>query len=822
MMSVRRDLPSGTVTFLFTDIESSTTLLHELGAAAYAEALRQHRWVLREAFARHGGVEVDTQGDAFFYVFPIASGALEAAREAQEGLARSPIRVRMGLHTGTAHLTDEGYVGLEVHKGARIAAAGYGGQILLSKETRERVDLNVTDLGEHRLKDFAEPVWIFQLGSQQFPPLKTISNTNLPRPASSFVGREKEIQDVVALLRDRARLLTLIGPGGSGKTRLAIEAAAELVPAFHNGVFWVDLAPLRDPALVAETIGQILGAKDGLAAHIGEREMLLLLDNLEQVIEAAADLASLVERCPSLRLLVTSRELLRVKGEVVYPVPPLAEPEGVALFCDRAQAQPDETIRELCRALDSLPLAIELAAARARVLSPRQILERLSQRLDLLRGGRDADPRQLTLRATIEWSYALLPHNEQVLFARHAIFAGGCTLETAQAVADAGVDALQGLIEKSLLRHVDERFSMLESIREYASEQLRASGEAGERRRRHAEHFLALAEEAAPHLWEGAPGPWLDRLDVEHDNLRVAFDYLEASGETQRVLRLTGALWRFWNLRGHLAEGIRRLERALAADERPTSARARALTGAAAMAARHGDAATARTRAEEALALHRRLGDAFGAALSQSYLATATAEERDWARAREIIEASGQAFRDLGNDYNTMLANWLLAWMCRELGDPARSRALIEENRRWAREAGNQRVEGISLDALAMLAIEERQLADARALLNEALQVHRGYGGRLEVALDLCRFARVLALEGKAVTAARLLSKGDALREETGARFESWAVMEAKANETLAAVRAQLDPATFAEAWRQGRALTVDEAVALALEDSNP
>src|SRR3989441_8361734 len=286
MTPMRRDLPSGTVTFLFTDIEGSTKLLRELGAETYAEALLEHRRVLREAFARHGGVEVDTQGDAFFVAFPTGPGALEAAAEAQEPLAQGPIRVRMGLHTGTPHLAEEGYVGHDVHKGARIAAAGHGGQVLLSKEAREFSHAPVTDLGEHRLKDFEGPVWIFQLGSDHFPPLKTISNTNLPRPASSFVGRAREVEEVASLLKDGARLLTLTGPGGTGKTRLAIEAASELVPEFKAGVFWVGLAPLRDPALVTETVAQTLGAKDGLAEHISERELLLLLDNLEQVVEA--------------------------------------------------------------------------------------------------------------------------------------------------------------------------------------------------------------------------------------------------------------------------------------------------------------------------------------------------------------------------------------------------------------------------------------------------------------------------------------------------------------------------------------------------------
>ena len=596
---------------LFTDIEGSTRLLHELGGR-YADVLAEHRRVLRDAFSRHGGVEVDTQGDAFFVAFARAGDAVAAAGEAQDALAHGPVRVRMGIHTGEPAVTEEGYVGADVHRAARIMGAGHGGQVLLSETTQRLLDSTgaLRDLGEHRLKDIDGPVVIFQLGPGRFPPLKTISNTNLPHPASSFVGREREVGEVASLLRDGARLLTLTGPGGTGKTRLAIEAASELVPRFKAGVFWVGLAPLRDPALVTDEIAQTLGAKDGVADHIGERELLLLLDNLEQVVGAAPKLASLVEACPNLKLLVTSRELLRVRGEVEYPVSPLADPEAVELFCARARAEPEEAVHELCRALDNLPLALELAAARASVLSPSQILERLSGRLDLFKGGRDADPRQQTLRATIEWSHELLLAEEKLLFARLAVFPG-CTLESAEEVADADLDTLQSLVDKSLLRRSEDRFWMLETIREYATERLEESGETEELELRHAQHFLALAEEAEPHLEDevlGDGGEWLDRLDRELDNFRSALDQLGASGETERALRLAGALSDLWASRGHVAEGRRRLESALRADKRPTAARAKALNAAAELAAVSGDPVTMGLRAEEALALHRRLG----------------------------------------------------------------------------------------------------------------------------------------------------------------------------------------------------------------------
>jgi class 3 adenylate cyclase len=413
---VRVDLPTGTVTFLFTDIEGSTRLISELGEQGYVEALAQHRRLLREAFGAYGGVEVDTQGDAFLYAFRDPAAAVAAAREGQRALAAGPVRVRMGLHSGEPVLTSEGYAGRELHRAARIAATAYGGQVVVSAATRMLVEgAELKELGEHRLKDFDAPVSICQLGDGAFPPLRTVSNTNLPRPASSFVGREQEVRDVVELLRTN-RLVTLTGPGGSGKTRLAIESAAELVGEFRAGVFWVGLAALRDPKLVLQTAAQTLGAKEDLRQHVGERELLLLLDNLEQIIDAAPELGALVEACPNLRLLVTSRELLRVRGEVEYEVLPLAERDAVELFCTRAQVEPSEAIDELCRRLDNLPLALELAAARAKVLSPNQILDRLAQRLDLLKAGRDADLRQATLRATIQWSHELLDEDEQRLF----------------------------------------------------------------------------------------------------------------------------------------------------------------------------------------------------------------------------------------------------------------------------------------------------------------------------------------------------------------------------------------------------------------------
>jgi predicted ATPase/class 3 adenylate cyclase len=822
-----RELPTGTVTFLFTDVEGSTQLLHELGAERYGTALAEHRRVLRAAFAANGGVEVDTQGDAFFVAFPTAPGALAAAAAATEALEEGSIRVRMGLHTGTPHLTEEGYVGADVHLGARIAASGHGGQVLLSRDTRDRLDPSnslLLDLGEHRLKDFAEPVWIYQLGSQRFPPLKTISNTNLPRPASTFVGREREVEQVQALLRD-ARLVTLSGPGGSGKTRLALEACAELVPEFRNGTFWVGLAALRDAGLVREEIAQTLGATDGLAEHIGERELLLLLDNFEQVVEAAPELASLVETCPNLRVLVTSRELLRVRGEVEYEVPPLAEPEAVRLFCERARLEPSDEVVELCRRLDSLPLAVELAAARTSVLEPAEILERLEKRLDLLKGGRDAEVRQQTLRATIEWSHELLDEEERRLFARLAVFAGGCTLAAAEEVCEVELDVLQSLVDKSLVRHSAGRFWMLETIREFAREKLEESGEGEHLRRRHAERFLMLAEEAEPYLleegvaadWHGGSS-WLDRLEAEVDNLRAALDWAESTGDKELAQRLAGALSEFWCGKEHVPEGQRRLELALQGGVPATPARAKALVGAAHMARDSGDFSIARARAQEALELYRQLGDARGMAHSTLWLGSAVADDRDFETARELFEDSGRRFRELGDEHNALFARRMVAWMFYELGDRKRARALHEENLLRARAIGNRGLEATTLGALASYAAEEGRVSDALRLAPETLRIYHETGSRQGVAQQLCRCADALAVAGREAIATRLLACAEALHEELGTRLLPHLVVE---NErTLAATRRQLGDAAFAEAWEQGRALTADQAVALAFESS--
>lgn len=812
------------MTFLFTDIEGSTKSLHNLGAEAYAAALAEHRRIVRHAVLAHAGVEVDTQGDAFFVAFPTAQGALLAADEAQRELGAGPLRVRMGLHTGTPHVAEEGYVGVDVHRAARIAACGHGGQILISSDTAAVVGTaGLLDLGLHRLKDLSAPEHIYQLGQLGFPPLQSLHQTNLPVAITPFLGRDKELKQLSELMsRDEVRLLTFTGPGGTGKTRLAVQAAAAVAERYPHGVWWIPLAPLRDPALVLETAASILGAKNALAEHIAERRMLLLFDNFEQVVDAASDIATLLASCPKLHILVTSREPLRVRGEQEYPVPPLVHQEAIALFTERARAvdpdfREDPAIPEICRRLDELPLALELAAARVKVLSPGQILARLESRLSFLTAGpRDLPDRQRTLRATIEWSYDLLGPAEQRLFERIAVFRGGFTLAAAEFVAGANVETLASLVDKSLLRRRDDRFSMLEMIGEYSRERLVASGESAEVRHRHISHYLAIAEEVERHGWKGNSRPWFDRLEQEHDNLRAALDTLEDEGDTQQVLLLAGALWHFWHYRGHLAEGGNRLERALAADERPTSARARALVGIAAIEALRGNSSKARAQAEAALTVSRGLGDVWGVTMAQSYIAAAAAADGDWETARRLSEETIPAYRSLGEEDNALLATWQLAWFCNELGDKQRSEALLEANLVQARERGNTHVEGRSLSALGMLAIDEGRVHAGLAMLHEAHRLNCDLDARPQIVLGLCRFARALVVLGRAAAAAKLLAKAELLRQEIGLTTRSWGVLEAGCGKTLTATRAQLDEARFAVAWEEGRALSLDDAVALA------
>jgi predicted ATPase len=815
------ELPSGTVTFLFTDIEGSTKLLHELGAEHYAGALAEHRRVLRDAFDRNGGVEVDTQGDAFFVAFPTAPGALQAASEGTEGLASGPIRVRMGLHTGTPHLGEEGYVGVDVHRAARIAGCAHGGQVLVSASTAALAGTDhVRDVGEHRLKDLSAPERLYQLGDLDFPPLKSLYRTNLPVPATPFLGREHELAEVLGRLED-ARLLTLTGPGGTGKTRLGLQAAAEASDRYPDGVFWVPLAPLHDPHLVLETAGQALGAKDGLADHIADRALLLLLDNFEHVVEAAAGLGALLAACPNLQLLVTSRELLRLPAEQAYPVPPLEPEDGTELFLSRAHAvEPgfvaSAAVPELCARLEQLPLALELAAARVRVLSPEQLLDRLSGRLDLLKAGRGVDARQQTLRATIEWSHDLLTGDEQRLFARLAVFAGGCTLDAAEDVCDADLDVLQSLVDKSLLRHTGDRFWMLETIREFAAERFEAAGGSSTVRVAHAEFFASLAERADPHLRHGPDQQgWADGIAAEYDNIRSAVKFALAEAP-ETALRIVGTIAFFVWLRGGFAEARTWVDEALAAGvDASLLWRGRALVCGAVVAERQGDVEAATRYADEAFAAATAAGDGFGIASALRERGKAAMRAGDWERARTIYEELSELAEEVGDDWNGAVALNNLGDLALYEGDWARVIELCGRSSESRRGLGDLWGAALCLCNVSAAQRELGLLDDAARSLHQALEDSLAVDARMVVLACFEAGAMLAADRNRPQEAATLLGSSVQLREELDTVVEGYerTLLEGVEENT----RVLLGEENFARAYEHGRSLPFADVTALAL-----
>ncbi len=816
---MRTDLPTGTVTFLVTDIEGSTRLLRELGPVAYADALLGHRRVIREACRANDGVEVDTQGDAFLVAFAGAGPAVQAARGLIDGLGGGPVRVRVGLHSGTPLVSDEGYVGEAVHVAARIAASAHGGQIVLSAATRALLDgpVPLVALGDHRLKDIEDPVAIFQLGSTPFPPLRTISTTNLPRPASSFIGRGRELRETIALLDGPARVVTLTGPGGTGKTRLAIEAAMTLVPAHAAGVYWVDLSPVRDGSIVIEAIARTIGTRESLAQHIGEHDVLLVLDNVEQVIDAARALSELVSSCPNLRLLVTSRELLRIQGEVEYPVPPLASDEAVRLFCARSSVQPSAAIAQLCARLDDLPLAVELAAARTAVLAPEQILGRLGRSLDFLHGGRDRDPRQQTIRATIEWSHDLLTADERALFRRLSVFAGGCRLEAAEAVVAADLDVLQSLVEKSLIRLAAGRYWMLETVREFADEQLEAAGGAREIRLRHARWCADIVQQAEPELEGAAQDAWLDRLAEEHDNIRAALSY--ADGDLR--LQISGAMATFWWVHGHWTEGRGLLEAALAEPgPQDPRLRAKALEGEAHLATRQLDHGRATVLAEESLTIRRWLDDRSGIARSLRVLGLIASSEGDAHEFRRRTEESAAFARASGDAWALSMALNNLGYLALDARDLESAGRLFDEAIALAHRRGDLRSEAFFLENMALTRLEGGDVEGARVDFVASLRLSHRLGFIEVAATTLIGLAAVSAAEDDAVRAARLLGGAERLLELTGGQ---WDFVEARVlARTLAAIRQAPGGAPVEDALDEGRRSDPERILAQAMAEEEP
>ena len=573
--------PTGTVTLLFTDVEGSTQLLERLGVERFAEALGLHRRLLREAFARHGGYEVDEEGDAFLVAFQAAGQAVAAAGEAQQGLASAEwpdqggLRVRMGVHTGEPLPVPPKYVGMDVHRAARIMAAAHGGQVLVSEATAALLDgVALRDLGPQRLKDMLEPIRLYQLEvdglAVEFPPLRSLHQTNLPVAAWPLLGRELELAEIRDLVGGGVRLVTLTGPGGSGKTRLALQAAAELSDQFPDGVFFVALAPLRDTGMVLPTVAEAVGlqADDDVVAWLSSRRALLVLDNLEHLADLDAVVAELL--VGETTVLATSRTPLHLAAERELPVEPLPDEAAVELFVSRAGAagrrvEADETVAAICRRLDNLPLALELAAARSKLLSPVALLQRLDAALSLLTGGAgDRPERQRTLRATIEWSHDLLDPAPRAAFRHLSVFRGSFTLEAADAVAAADLDQIAALLDQSLLKPLgDVRFFMLETLREYARERLDEAGETAEFALRHAHHYRTQLTEQRPLVFGPQRGALLAWFGEEEDNLRAALDRLEESSVADAA-QMASLLGMYWSPRGQLGEARRRMRSLLA------------------------------------------------------------------------------------------------------------------------------------------------------------------------------------------------------------------------------------------------------------------
>jgi predicted ATPase/class 3 adenylate cyclase len=808
-------LPTGTVTFLCTDVEGSTRLLEELGAEAYAQALDAHRRLVRDSCELNGGTEVDTQGDSFLIAFPTALGALEAGQAITDGLASTPIRVRIGVHTGTPLVTEEGYVGVDVHRAARIAAASHGGQVLVSATTAALVDLELRDVGVHRLKDLTAAERLFQLGQADFPPLRTLDATALPIAASALIGREEEVSALVSLLRDSHRLVTVTGPGGIGKTRLALEVAAELLDAYADGVYWVPLAGVTDAELVLPAMRQTLGAHDELARHVRERELLVVLDTLEHLVDAASDLADLLGGASRLRLLVTSRVPLHLSAEFEYPVDPLPATNAATLFVERARAvgqelELDETVGEICARLDNLPLALELAAARTKLLDPASLLARLETRLPLLAGGpRDVPERQRTLRAAIQWSYDLLDGEARALFRRLAVFAGSFSLEAAEEVGEADLDALSRLVDASLLKSVgDGRLLMLETIREYGLERLAEAGEAPRTRDRHAVHFARLADRRWLDLVRGDDLEWsLSTIQLDLRNLHSAVEWSLERGRPEEVLEIGSGIFPFWCAFGYIPQGRRWLERALKRPSGLPTRRAHALLAVGDLAFMAGDLEAAKCANDESLAIFRDLDEPLGVAVNLTELADIALLQGDRDAARRLAEESAAIRRERLGSFHLGRALYSLAEISVAEGNYGRARGLLDE----------------AIEYWSVEAPESNHQVNCHESLGEVLRLQGEFPGAVEAFATSIRIgqrrgeppspdaleeiAAVWATLGQHERAARTAGAAHRIREQLGH-------IPHHPNRPL--------PERVEPAWSEGRAMSAEEAVEYALNEPAP
>ena len=890
-----RAKPVGTVTFLFTDIEGSTKLANELRGDRWPAVLARHRQLIRAAIADAGGHEEKTEGDGFLAIFGRPAGAVAAATSAQRALTAEPwpddasIRVRMGIHTGDGRLDADGeYVGPDVHRAARVAAAGHGGQVLLSETASSLVadelpdGVSIRSLGEHRLKDL-RPERICQLVvdglATEFPPIRSLDRrpNNLPTQLTSFVGREAELAEATRLL-STTRLLTLTGPGGTGKTRLSLQLAASVSDQFEDGVWFVALEPVRDQSLVASRIAEALGlvetadrsARDLLAAWVTGRHALFVLDNFEQVIEAGPIVADLLRAGDRLSIIVTSRAPLHVSGEQEYPVPGLPVPrdllalseleklnlpagerdiapaaisqyEAVRLFIARAVGvRPDFAVTNenapavagICARLHGMPLAIELAAARIKLLSPDAILSRLEHQLGVLgAGSRDLPERQQTLRGAIAWSYDLLGEGERRLLARLAVFVGGCDLETADAVCgpadEIGFDVLDGLMalaDQSLIRaeevEGETRFRQLDTIREFAHEKLEASGERAEIERRHTAAFLALAEEAAPLLAGTDQRRWLGRLERDHDNIRAVLDRAVAVPEPAVAARLAFAMWRYWQKRGHLREAGRRLQ-AIASqpwsrDDPVLRARIMEAVGGVAwwsaqpelMAAAYG----------EALALWRSIGDKAeiaNALYNDSFRYSISSEPDPEQTGFRTMSEALALYRDIGDEHGAANALWGIGNYLYFRAIDDNGIAYFSEARDIFERTGDVTMRAWSLHMLGSGLIRLGRGGEARAPLREALRDFHRAGDVSGMAIVFDDLASEAMGDGDAQRAARLHGAARALSSAGGVLLADFTMAEFEGRRPSPT---DLDPADLERHSAEGRAMSLDDAVAYALD----
>jgi predicted ATPase/class 3 adenylate cyclase len=858
----RPDLPTGTVTFLRTDVEGSMGLARQLGAR-WDEVNAAHLGIIRAAVDSHGGICVRTEGDAFFGVFPEAGAAVAAAIDAQRALAAhdrpedAAVRVRMGLHSGEAHLAGDDYGGFEVNRAARIAAAGHGGQVILSEPTRLLADallvdgVTVRDLGRHVLRDVPVPERLFQLDipglRSEFPPLRTSrpAEGNLPQRMTSFLGRDRELDELRELLATN-RLVTLTGPGGIGKTSLALAVARAVGETIPDGAWFVALDAIEDPALVPSVVARTLGlfdgperpAADGLARYLEDRAILLVLDNFEHLMAAAGDVASLLRASRASRIVVTSRAPLHLGGEQEYPVQPLeAGGETCAtLFRQRAravrpgwEAGPDDAlVGEICGLLDGLPLGVELAAARVSLLPVRTIRDRLAAHLPLPGAGpRDAPDRQRTLDGAIAWSHGLLRADEQLLLHDLAAFEGGFDVEQAAAVHGSDVfDGLATLVEHSLVAReagddaVGIRFRLLQTIRAFALDRLVDDGREPEIRRRHARAYLALAEEVAPYL-PGADQPrWLDRLSADSPNLRSATRWAIDAGETELALRLVAALWRYWQLDGHLNEGRDLAQRALAmpgADAR-TTARLAAITAMGGIAYWRSEMDVALRYYSEQLALAEELGDSAAAADATFNLAFTRWIGGDPEGARAIIDDAERRFRELGDERGIARLEWTRATAVMQSGDAAGSIAIFERLLAMYEATGDAWYHALAAGSLAWAHWAIGDVSTAGRWLLQGLAETRSMRDIASMTIGLPALSVYALTACGPEVAASIMGAFETLTQMYGIEPPGGLNFLITTQQPLDRARQELGDEAFEVAFERGRRLTLEEAIDLVAE----